>query len=102
MEKRTILAIAMSFLILVAFDFAYKKYFVPEKPPQTAEVSSTGKAPVYESDYEPGALEDSTDLSVTEVQIPTPETDTTTDSLQEIVIESDLYRAVLSNQGAVL
>ena len=102
MEKRTILAIAMSFLILVAFDFAYKKYFVPEKPPQTVEESSTGQAPVRESDYEPMPLEDITDLDLTEAPRQTFETDTTADSLQEIVIESDLYRAVLSNQGAVL
>jgi len=96
MEKRTILAIALSFLILVGFQYVMKKYYPPETPPQTVEETAL--------EPEAGSTAPETPSAALEPPPPTEtiESDTVTRDLQEIVIEDGLYRAVLSNRGAVL
>jgi len=97
MEKRTILAIALSFLILVGFDYVYKKYFLPPPtPPQAVEDSTPAK------ESTPSGSENPTVVMRPEAATQILDTDTVASDLQEIVIESDLYRAVISNRGAVL
>lgn len=96
MEKRTILAIAISFLILVGFQYVMKKYYPTETPPQTVEDTAT------EPEVEPAGTQTPPAVVEPTPPVETPETDTATGALQEIVIEDGLYRAVLSNRGAVL
>jgi YidC/Oxa1 family membrane protein insertase len=96
MEKRTILAIALSFLILVGFQYVMKKYYPTEPPPQTVEDTAP------EQEMEPAGTQPPPAVAESSPPAETSETDTPAGALQEIVVEDGLYRAVLSNRGAVL
>ena len=96
MEKRTILAIALSFLVLMGFDFVYRNYLAPDEPTQIVE----------NTENEPQAApQQSTEAVVQNMPEPllaVSETDTKTDGPKEIIIRGELYQAVVDSKGAVL
>lgn len=97
MEKRLILAIVLSFLVL----FLYQLVFV--KPPQSEQVVPQQPPEVEKIQAE----QDRLDASVAEAEIggdklPAPTEAVTAEREQEITIDTPLYTAVWSNRGAVL
>jgi YidC/Oxa1 family membrane protein insertase len=103
MEKRLIMAIVLSFLVL----FGYQALFVkPQKPlpPQPGPAAVEAPAQV------PGAVTAAPEQPKTAETkpapvAPVPSAETTpiaSNDLETIVIETDLYRATWSNQGGVL
>lgn len=102
MEKRTILAIALSFLVLMAFDFAYRRYFAPEPPPPVVEESGSEQLIKDEQQKQEKPAPAVREQEAVEPDIPFSETDTRAEGPQEIVIRGELYQAVLDNKGAIL
>ncbi|MBN2321177.1 MAG: membrane protein insertase YidC [Acidobacteria bacterium] len=99
MEKRTILAIALSFLVLMGFEFVYRNFIASEEPAPIIDETSS------EPQIKPEIPEISAKAVVDKAQAPTTpfsETDTTAEDPQEIVIRGELYQAVVDNKGAVL
>jgi YidC/Oxa1 family membrane protein insertase len=95
MEKRVILAIALSFLILILYQLLFfKKKPLPEAPPvqtieKTPEIKPSEKKPVP-----PQAVSKRAEQKPQEV-ISAP-------SEEQILIDTSLYKAIWSNKGAVL
>ncbi len=88
MEKRALIAVALSFLIL----FAYQYFFVkPEpQPQQVQKPSGTEQKPLEPaSEVQPKPL-----LEIQTKNIPSEE--------KEITVETDLYSAVFSSKGATI
>lgn len=88
-EQRTLLAFALSMVILLVWGLLYKPQPPPKKPPTPAaptQATSQPSAPVAAS------------------AAPTPQAMAPKSASQEktVVIESDLYRIELSNRGAVV
>jgi len=98
MEKRTILAIALSFLILMAFEFVNRKFLAPEEPApivdQTSEEKQMREAPPSKEIEEEGNAQ--------EISAPLSETDTRAEGPVQVAIRGELYRAIVDNKGAVL
>lgn len=107
MEKRALLAVILSFMVL----FIYSQYFAPRPDPDSiaihGQTAPSGTQSVS-SDEAPSTTPPSEPPPAASVQesqpIETEQIDViaTPDNLdkQEIVVESELYRAVLSNKGA--
>jgi len=102
MEKRLILAIVMSFLVLMGYQYFFVK---PNKPAEPAAVTTTAPIPL------PGAaaaLETQKQRPAEAAPIPAepvPAPDPTAvagRADQDVVVETPLYRAVWSNKGGVL
>jgi YidC/Oxa1 family membrane protein insertase len=98
MEKRTILAIALSVLVLIAFQWYQQRYLTPEggKPAQTPKEVRT-QAPPQEPSPTPVAAE-----AAPPKIPPIPDAGDSVASPQKLVVEGTLYRAVLDNLGGVL
>jgi YidC/Oxa1 family membrane protein insertase len=98
MEKRTILAIALSVLVLIAFQWYQQRYLTPEggQPAQTSAPVQKQAVPQEQSSAPtlPEALPPQAPL------LPTGED--TVASPRKLVVEGALYRAVLDNLGGVL
>ncbi len=92
MEKRAILAIGLSVLVFILFQFYQQKYM--PRPmltrPVTQTTSSNRKAP------------EQTRPAPTVAAIIAPSGADTKASSQRVVVGSELYRGVIDNQGAVL
>ncbi len=99
MEKRAIIAIALSVLVMLAFQHYFSsRYPVPKEPAKSApEVGVQEQAVAPPPQPGPPAIQESTQPS----QLVPGEQDTVAAS-QTVVIESDLYRAVVDNSGALL
>jgi YidC/Oxa1 family membrane protein insertase len=96
MEKRTLLAIVLSLLVLFAFQYINQKYFSPVEPPQI--VDDTANEPVT-------APQEKTETAVEKEPEPlfeASDSDTRADGPMEVIVEGELYRAVLYSKGAVL
>lgn len=92
MDKRTILAFVLSFLVL----FAWSYFFVPQgKPPQKKQAAQT-EAP-QEAAPPPEATPATPAAPPPQAQQAAPKV-----GEKEIVVETPLYRAVLSNVGPAL
>ena len=96
MEKRTFLAIALSMLVLFAFQYINQKYFSPKKPPQIVE--NTANEPIAEPQEKTEAAVEKEPEPVFEAS----ESDTKADGPSEVIINGKLYRAVIDSKGAVL
>jgi YidC/Oxa1 family membrane protein insertase len=98
MEKRTILAIILSVIILFGFQFYQQRYM---KPPLSArQTSSTAEAPkqeLAETPVAPGVAPTSATIAAPIVSA----TDTKAKP-QSITIEADHYKAVLDNHGGII
>ena len=96
MEKRTLLAIALSLLVLFAFQYINQKYFSPKEPPQI--VDNRANEPVAA----PREKTETTVESEPEPVFEVSDSDTKADSPREVIIDGELYHAVLDSKGAVL
>jgi YidC/Oxa1 family membrane protein insertase len=96
MEKRTILAIALSLLVLMAYEYVNRKYMAPVEPAPIVEESKS--KPEKPTEQTAKRVEE----KAQEPSLPVSETDTEAEGRQEILIRGDLYHAVLFNKGAVL
>ena len=104
MEKRLVLAIVLSFLVLMGYQYFFVK---PNKPVPAAEVRD---APLPAAQV-PGVSAAAQSLREAQPQaaaapvepVPAPDTAAVSGRAEtEIVVDTPLYRAVWSNQGAVL
>ena len=86
MEKRALLAVALAFAIF----FLYQYFFIKPEPPK---VQKQNKA---EEKEKPATVEPSAST------ITTPETKRTSSEGKEIRVETELYSAVFTTQGATL
>jgi YidC/Oxa1 family membrane protein insertase len=97
MEKRLILAIALSFLIL----FLYQLIFV--KPPKTEQAVTQQPEAIEKIEAGKVRPDESMAEAVTEEsQQPVLAEEVTAEQEEEIIIETPLYTAVWSNRGGVL
>ncbi len=96
MEKRTILAIALSLLVLMAYEYVNRKYLAPVEPAPVVEESKSKPEKTTEQP------EKSVEEKPQESSSPVSETDTKAEGPKEILIRGELYHAVLFNKGAVL
>ena len=96
MEKRTILAIALSFLVLFILQYVNRKYFTPEEPAQTVENKLDKPNNITQELPEEGVEK------TPEPLIESAATDTKTEGPGEVTVNGELYRAVIDGRGAVL
>ncbi len=98
MEKRTILAIALSVLVFIAFQWYQERYMKPVGVPQAPQTST--QAPQAPSAQPQG--------QAAEAQPPAPEAPPvpaaaeTKAAARSVTIQGDLYRAAIDNRGGVL
>lgn len=106
MEKRVLLAVFLSFLVL----YGYQSFLVPppSSPPPMAEtqegqVSQAPEPPfLQQTDAEPGQVTRSQESRVAPVNRPDPEPVVSDVEPRDITVESDFFRAVFSNRGGEL
>jgi len=94
MEKRVLIAIVLSFLILILYQaFFIKKQPLPETPPESImEIEKKPEQKPAEKELlSPPAIAEEKDLQPISAQ-----------AEEEILIDTSLYRAVWSNRGGVL
>jgi YidC/Oxa1 family membrane protein insertase len=91
MDKRTLLAIAIAFLIIIASQIIFSKYYKPEpkKSQKQAQVQEEEKAPVPVESPQPGLTD-----TIKPETIPSEE--------KEIRVETKFYSAVFTTKGATL
>jgi YidC/Oxa1 family membrane protein insertase len=102
MEKRTILAIALSFLVLMGFDFFYRNFIAPK---DTAPIADEGPVEFQAERKTQGQPEQAEKAAVKEEPDTSPafsETDTKAEGPWKVVVKGALYQAVVDNRGAVL
>ncbi len=98
MEKRAILAIALSILVFIIFQYYQQRYLgkTGAKPPsQQAQIQ--GEKPRAEPAKEAKPVPAEAAPAPSAVSV-----DDTNASAQTVVVASDIYRAVIDNRGAVL
>ncbi|MBI5195345.1 MAG: membrane protein insertase YidC [Nitrospirae bacterium] len=88
MEKRTLLAVALSILVLVAFSY----FFQPKNVPQPEQAQKA------EPKSETAPAKETPSVAPQIPQVPVPVKTTGAD----ITIETDLYKAVFTTNGAVI
>ena len=105
MEKRLILAIVLSFLVLMGYQYFFVK---PNKPPLNP-AAPTGPAPAVSVPGTAGALQEQQKAAAPEAK-PAPAEPAPVQDLSavagraesDVVVDTSLYRAVWSNKGGVL
>ncbi len=105
MEKRLILAIVLSFLVLMGYQYFFVK---PNKPPLNP-VIPTGTAPAVSVPGTAGAIQEQQKAAAPEAK-PAPAESAPPKDLSavagraesDVVVDTSLYRAVWSNKGGVL
>jgi YidC/Oxa1 family membrane protein insertase len=98
-EKRVILAIALSALVFWVFSYYQQKYMIGKNAPQ--QVTQTSSRPEPEPKQQNSLKEKEAEAAEQDTPA-TLEADDTKASAQTIEIAGNLYRAVLDNRGAVL
>jgi YidC/Oxa1 family membrane protein insertase len=105
MEKRLILAIILSFLVLMGYQYFFVK---PNKPPLNPVVP-TGAAPAVSVPGTAGAIQEQQKAAAPEAKPapaePAPPKDLSAvagRAESDVVVDTSLYRAVWSNKGGVL
>lgn len=101
MEKRTILAVALSVLVFIAFQWYQQHYIKPEGGTQTSRPSSLAPdqalSPEQPESEKPRAAEEPLPQSK-----PLASAADTNATAQTVTVDGDLYRAVIDNRGGVL
>jgi YidC/Oxa1 family membrane protein insertase len=97
MERRVLVAVALSLLILFGFRYYEERKLAGRPRPHPAAVVPQAKAPVVE----PPALEKQPAEATVPVEAAPSAGDTQADSRQ-LVIDGGLYRAVVDNRGGVI
>jgi YidC/Oxa1 family membrane protein insertase len=101
MEKRTVLAVALSVLVFIAFQWYQQKYMTPERgrqAPKSSEQVRDQNQLGEQAATAPAALAEAAPAQSSQV----PGIADTNAVAQSIVVEGDLYRAVIDNRGGVL
>ncbi len=104
MDKRTMIAVVLSFLVFLVFTFLGEKYGSKETPkppaPKTAETTKPATPAPAQPAAKPSAAPQEPEVKP---QAP-PQTPAARPSrpAREVVVETDLYRAVFTEQGASL
>jgi YidC/Oxa1 family membrane protein insertase len=97
MEKRVVAAIAISIAILFAFRYFEERraaQVARQRPPVTQTTADSNQKPTVQAEAKPVAAP---------APIPIPELPAEQSvPARQVVIQSDLYRAVLDNRGAIL
>jgi YidC/Oxa1 family membrane protein insertase len=104
MEKRAILAIGLSILVFLVFQHFHQKRMgrqavVQERPPVQSEVQEQAPVQSRAQEPEPAPRTKAVREEVSPVEVTAEDTDA---AAQAIVVEGDIYRAVIDNRGAVL
>ncbi len=97
MEKRTIIAFALSFLVLILWSYLYTpkhKQVAPKKEDLREETRKFAPEPETPPAFKPSISQDTGQAPETSVAPLT--------SQKEIKVETPLYRAVFSNEGAAI
>ncbi|RJQ51692.1 MAG: membrane protein insertase YidC [Nitrospiraceae bacterium] len=87
MEKRTITAVVLSLVILLGWSFLQQKFF-PQKPAPSKKAPVEAAAPVP--------------AGPSPAPAPAALPETTAGAASDVVVETDLYKAVFSTGGAVI
>ncbi len=96
MEKRVLLAIVLSFVILILYQMLFKPP-QPEIPPESAiEIEKRPEQRPYEKEFLPPAERERAEEEERGLQ------PTSAQAEEEILIDTSLYQAVWSNSGGVL
>ena len=105
MEKRLILAIVLSFLILVLWQLVFVKK-QPQQPAEELQAEIQKEPEVESAEQNPSEIRSITGrqaLPEKEAAEPkAPSRQITEEEEQQIVLDTSLYQAVWSNRGAVL
>jgi YidC/Oxa1 family membrane protein insertase len=101
MEKRTIIAVALSVLVFIGFQWYQQKYLTPQRGPEVLQPSGSAQNESRIPEQIPAATPAPAEASPPPVGQALGTNDTRA-SAQSVVIEGDLYRAVINNRGAVL
>jgi YidC/Oxa1 family membrane protein insertase len=91
MERRVLLAVVLSFLVLYGYQFLF-----PSPPPQVRPTAATQSSPVAQPASEPAQPAAPVD------QTPAPEALTTEPAERQITVDTATVQAVLSNRGGRL
>ncbi len=98
MEKNTILAVALSVLVFIGFQWYQQKYMTPEPGTRSTQgAASAGEKKTSAANPTPASA-----VEAAPVKLAAPGSLDTSATAQSVVIESDLYRATIDNRGAVL
>lgn len=89
MEKRTILAVVLSLIVLIGWSFFFQKQAPPQKPQPPVQEPVAGAPAISGTIQSP---------SLPPAALPAPEAI----AAKDVVVETDLYRAVFSTEGAVI
>jgi YidC/Oxa1 family membrane protein insertase len=97
MDKRTILAVILSLIVLIGWSYLFQKKYPPQRP------TPVGQPKAAESKYMDKAKPEvpQPPKSLTTPNIPTTPPPIETNG-RDIVVESDLYKVVFSTQGAIV
>lgn len=96
MEKRAILAIALSVFVFIVF-----QYFQPKRLDQTVRSQPSTEIQTQTQSPEPAKQDQPAPAEAAPAPAVVSKTDTSA-SARTVVVESDIYRAVVDNRGAVL
>jgi YidC/Oxa1 family membrane protein insertase len=100
MEKRAILAIGLSILVFIAFQYLQQKRQGPVPAQKTELVQGQVQEPPVKS--EPPVPAEAAAPATVSAKAVTPSAEDTNASAQTVVVEGDIYRAVIDNRGGVL
>ena len=101
MEKRVLLAVVLSFLVLTAY-----RAFLPEPPKRVASAPVSTSAPAVAASETPSAAVSTAPDAATTAQpvasVPAAVATVSDSAARDIVVTTNLVRAVFSNRGGVL
>lgn len=92
MDKRTIIAVSLSLFVLIAWSFLFPNREAPKGP---SVVNESAQKPSQAARTEPAP-------AVAAPQSPPAQTGSEDIAANDIIVETDLYKAVFSTQGAIL
>ncbi|NOZ69616.1 MAG: membrane protein insertase YidC, partial [Deferribacteres bacterium] len=99
MDKRTILAVTLSLIVLIGWSYFFQRKPVQHAPASTPVAQSPVKPETQtEAVTEAGAVTEEAPVKPPLVEYPVAKDARASD----IVVETDLYRAVISTQGAII
>jgi YidC/Oxa1 family membrane protein insertase len=101
MEKNTILAVALSVLVFIGFQWYQQKYMTPQRGAQSTQ-GTTQSAEQNKGVPAASVASQPAEAAPVLPQAQAASAADTAATSQSIVVENDLYKAVIDNRGAVL
>ena len=96
-NPRFVLFIILSFLIFLGWSYAYEKVYPTQKGKSPTPAASPASSTVATTKQATPFPATQTTSSLVQPSAPAPQTE-----LREVRVRTELWRAVLSNQGAVI